>query len=808
MTIRRSVIRLLLPIVLAGLSAITVPPATAQTPADLVDALATTLTTAVGGEHVFGWDEVPETSQATDQTDDLFVVEGGTPSYRPSSADLVQEEQFGTTFSDDAFRALFGTGGVLECTEAMVSCARYGSRPRGFGDGAIVVGFQLAAPAEISGSEALTIAVLANDDQFPTAQDPRPSSPFVDTNRAWRLDLSSDGGAVTYLQVVNGPYQEFRTEARVLMAGDMGWFFIPLSEFPLTGTVTGFDVHTFAVTGPNAHPKQQAADTVGGVGPRTLAAPVGVTATMIATPPTVVSPSQTSSPSAPSSAAPGGERASDGGSGLMLLVILLLLAAASIYLGSALLIGMWPFSEKPKPNPLPPLVVREKRTGGVPPPVDTTSTESVVETIMREYEAPVMATAPEEPHEVAPPEPPEQLEEPPHVDVTGILETTPSPGTLGGSGVALADDVPPETPCLDEYRRWKAAEGLCAAAREQAAQADAAAHEAREELARLRTAFPPLGFDQGDEPVIVMDDGSRMSNLDAALLNWDRSNRPQPPRSKDPHERLEHTKEQLNRLREELARMKAREAELIAKVAEAEAAARDARVHAEEVCARAAEAKAAWERCAGVSTGGSGGVRPEPPKPEPPKPEPPKPEPPKPEPPKPEPPKPAPPRSGAGGGNETPSGGCKDGDTRETDVSTLVLEVPRRGGRATIAITDETGGSVAFEGHPAQAFLDAAGWARPIPANTRSGSRLYRLDVTVQMERIVARCYRLERCAGGRWVSMSGRTLDVQPSDPFEKKLSHAEELDGEQLRRALHRARNAFLVDDASREKLDTFCR
>ena len=98
MTIRRSVIRLLLPIVLAGLSAITVPPATAQTPADLVDALATTLTTAVGGEHVFGWDEVPETSQATDQTNDLFVVEGGTPSYRPSSADLVQEEQFGTTF--------------------------------------------------------------------------------------------------------------------------------------------------------------------------------------------------------------------------------------------------------------------------------------------------------------------------------------------------------------------------------------------------------------------------------------------------------------------------------------------------------------------------------------------------------------------------------------------------------------------------------------------------------------------------------------------------------------------------------------
>ncbi len=834
MIFRRNVIRLVL-LVLTGVSALPAQTAAAQTPVDLVEQLVAKLTTAAGtGEDVFAWDELPQTSQATDETDDLFVVEGGTPSYRPPSADLVQESQFGTTFSDQAFRELFGKDGALDCEAATVSCASYGSRANRFADGAIVVGFQLAGTAEVSGTEALTIAVLANDDDFPTFQDPRPASPFVDTNKAWRLDLSANGDTVSYLQVTGGPFQEFRTDARVLLTGEMGWFFIPPSEFPLASTITGFDVHSFAVPGPDAPAKQQAADTVGSVAPRTLSVPVGPTALMLFAPVTVASP--TTSPSQSASPVPDsgdGQAASDSSPNLALLMGLVFLAAVMIYLGAALLIGSWPFPRKEEPTPLPPTVVKEKRTRRVQRRVEHTGTETIIETMEEEYEVevPVVVRPPEEPKEVSPPEPPEQLEHPPGADVSDILEATPGPGSLAGigAGVAIAEGMPPETPCLEEYRRWKAAEGLCTSAQQAAELAETAAEEARVELEHLRSEFPPLGFDQSDEPVIVMDDGSRMSELDAGLLGWDRANRPQPPRPKDPRERLEQTKEQLRRLRDELARMKAKEAELATKLAEAEAAARQARAHADEVCAQAAEAKAAWERCVGVSGGAKGGVvappgggeqpKPDQPKPEPPKPEPPKkpetPEPPEapetPKPPaprKPEPPKPAPPKPGGGaGGGETPSGGCKEGETRETDVTTLVLEVPRRGGRATITITQEAGGAVEFEGHPAQVFLDARQWAQPIPATMRGGSSLYRLDITLQMERISARCYRVERCFGGRWVASSGRTREVADPDPFEKKLVHAEELDGEALRRALNRARGTFMTADASREKLDSFC-
>ncbi|RPI23870.1 MAG: hypothetical protein EHM57_03395, partial [Actinobacteria bacterium] len=189
-----------------------VSPARAQNEADLVQGFAD----AVG----LSWDPVPEAAGITDGTADLFTLEGAAAT-GPAFVDLLQTGQFAFTMTDEAFSALFAEGGALSCDLPEVSCPRYDIQTDPFAEGAIVVGIQLAAAPDVSGSDTFTVAALAYDDDWPTAQDPRPNSPFVGTNKAWRVDLTADADSVSFLQVVSGPYQEFQTDARVLLAGDV-----------------------------------------------------------------------------------------------------------------------------------------------------------------------------------------------------------------------------------------------------------------------------------------------------------------------------------------------------------------------------------------------------------------------------------------------------------------------------------------------------------------------------------------------------------------------------------------------------------
>jgi hypothetical protein len=282
----------------------------------------------------------------------------------------------------------------------------------------------------------------------------------------------------------------------------------------------------------------------------------------------------------------------------------------------------------------------------------------------------------------------------------------------------------------------------------------------------------------------------------------------------------------LERLRHQYRRMKAKEAELEAKLAAAERAAAEARARAEDACARAEEAHQAYLRCIGLlpppggeppppEGGGTpppvgegpqpGGTAPPPPTPEPPKPgpEPPKPgpEPPKPEPPKPEPPKPPAPPSG--GGEELPRQ-CRDGDTRESDVTTLVIETTRSSGRMKLTIDSDLGGVQEYEGTPLGAVKDAAAWVMQNIVNRRQATLT--LHAELQMDRITARCFDLQRCVNGRW-GPPVRYKEISEPEHFDKNLVHKEGLTFQELRQALNTLSRDVQLAAARREELDRFC-
>ena len=553
-------------------------------PIDLVQELATTLSAAAGGDG-FAWDQAPDATTQVDELDDHFTIDGATPTYTPPQGDLVQGDQFGFSYPNPVFSDLFGPDGLLDCARPEVACPTYETSTKPFAKGTFVLGFQVGAPAEVSGSELLTVAVHANDDDYPLAQDPRPNSPFAGTNKLWRMDLSASGDPVRFFQIDGGAFAEFHTDARVLLAGDHGWFFIPPAEYPLAHTIKGWDVEVFVLPASDASAKQQAVDVLGGLGPRDLLIPIGIGGTMVIrlpAPPSV-SPSASSVP--PSS--PSGPVVVDVSKSknklvwflVILLGVLLVLAAA----------WMWFFRRAADEGGI--MLVAEKKDVGAHP----TGTDDL-----------------------------------------------PGPAEFPPPGVVAAPVETPLTPCAEEFLAWQAAETACREAMRAAELSRQMAKDAKAALDALRQEYPPLGFSEPDSPVIRTSDGMRMSDLDRALMDWDEKNRPQERRSSDPHEQLRRNKERLARVRAEYAKFKAKEAELETKLAEAEAAAREAEARAKEACDAAAEAKAAYERCMGISTGAGpatgvvdGGTAegPKPAKPEPPKPEPPKPEPPKPQPP-------------------------------------------------------------------------------------------------------------------------------------------------------------------------------
>jgi hypothetical protein len=247
--------------------AIAPAPALAQEPVDLVQGFLDALNELSGDQELeFAWETAPGSVDVSDAVGDVYTLDGGTPPSPPSFVDLVQESQFGTSFERETYQAVFGQDGALDCARPEISCPAYDTKIRPFADGAIVVGMQLAGEPALAGNETLTLAVLANDDDFPTAQDPRPASPFVGTNKAWRLDLSVDGDAVAFLQVAAGGFQEFHTDARVVVLGELAWFVIPPAEFPLGTTIIGFDAHGYYQDGPD--PATGAADSVTDVNPR------------------------------------------------------------------------------------------------------------------------------------------------------------------------------------------------------------------------------------------------------------------------------------------------------------------------------------------------------------------------------------------------------------------------------------------------------------------------------------------------------------------------------------------------------------
>ena len=606
-------------------------------PVDLVTELPAALS-ANGADVV--WDALPDATTQADPGDDQFTIDAGTPKDPAASGDLVQGDQFGFGYPAPARRDLFGPGGALACDATGVACPAYDTTAGPFAKGAIVVGFQLAAPATVQGPELLTVAVHAADDDYPTAVDPRPGSVFPGTNQLWRLDLSAQGAAVRYLQLAGGTFQEFHTDARVLVDGDHGWFFIPQSEYHLAHTVVGWDLEAYWLPSADSPANRQAIDNLGKLTPRRLLVPAGVTGRLAQAAP---SPSASASPvtspvasptGAPSTPAPG---TTSGGTPVWIWVVVIAFGGGLLVI--ALLLWSSGASAPGSPtttdeNAPPPIIMMEKRrvrrqrrirveveTEGRMIYSDESRYETITITETVEEEVPVdapvetepVAPEPETPEPVAP-EPVKPEPEPPG-------PVAPAPPVL----VAVPEPVAPVTPCVEEFEAWQAAEARCRAATRAAEQAESRARDARAELDALRQEYPPLGFDQADTTVIEMSDGMRMSDLDRALMDWDAANRPQPPRTSDPHEQLRRNKERLDRVRQEYAGFKAREAELIAKVAEAEAAAREAEAAAKAACDLAAEAKAAYERCMGIASG-AGEPKPTPPKPEEPKPEEPKPE--------------------------------------------------------------------------------------------------------------------------------------------------------------------------------------
>ncbi len=342
MRIRRTLVMLSIPacLVLGAL------PVAAQEQIDLVVAFPEALTTLAGeGTDPFAWSTVPEAATAFDGADDLFTLAGDAQTSAPPYVDLVQSSQFGFEYPRAVFRMLFGNGGPLDCGRPEVSCPRYDTETDPFADGAFVVGFQLAAVPEPSGPEAFTVAILAHDDDFPTFQDPRPASPFVGTNKAWRFDLSAQADAVSFLQVAGGTYQEFHTDARVLLEGDHGWVLIPAAEFPLESTIDGQRAHTYWVASPEAPPEDEAADVDGEGTSPTLTTPVGQTGELelAAAEPPAESPTPTPTRSPPSETPAAGGEASAAEEGDRITPLVLILIIGGLI---AMVIGLfllWPW---------------------------------------------------------------------------------------------------------------------------------------------------------------------------------------------------------------------------------------------------------------------------------------------------------------------------------------------------------------------------------------------------------------------------------------------------------------------------------
>jgi hypothetical protein len=351
-------------------------PAAAQELVDLPSAFLDALNALAENELAF--EEDPAPVDVPDETGDLYSLDGGTPPPAPNFVDLVQESQFGLALTREGFRALFGDGGALDCASPEVSCPRYETVTAPFRDGAIVVGMQLAAEPQVAGQEVFTLALLANDDAFPTAPDPRPASPFVDTNKAWRLDLTAGGDTVAYLQVAAGGYQEFHTDARVLRQGALAWFVIPPSEFPLEATVVGFDAHTFFQ---GSEDEPGAADSVTGVNPRgTLPEPTTVLTPVVfltvAEPEPSPSPSPAESPTASptprSTFDPGvGEVAEEDGT--LIDWVLIAIGVIVVLVGGFLFFGSFPRTRE-REQPPPPTYGPTRERGKPPPPEEETPT--------------------------------------------------------------------------------------------------------------------------------------------------------------------------------------------------------------------------------------------------------------------------------------------------------------------------------------------------------------------------------------------------------------------------------------------------
>ena len=273
-----------------------------------------------------GFTGTTESVVVTDAADDLFTLEGASAD-GPAHLDILRTEQFGFTITSDAFELLFGGEGSLDCDRPEVSCPTYEVQAEPFTEGVYVVAIELAAAPEVEGTDVFTVAVLANDDDWPQVQDPRPNSPFVGTNKAWRVDFAAENSSVRFLQVVTGPYEEFHTDVRVLQLDAHVWFVMPPSELPLTSTILFLRGHTYL---------EPVADVDGeGANPAQLA-PVGLSGELIAAPPvTTTAPTSatTSAASAPATTAEAGETTSPvsaGGRFPVALIIVAAIAAALI----------------------------------------------------------------------------------------------------------------------------------------------------------------------------------------------------------------------------------------------------------------------------------------------------------------------------------------------------------------------------------------------------------------------------------------------------------------------------------------------
>ena len=149
---------------------------------------------------------------------------------------------------------------------------------------------------------------------------------------------------------------------------------------------------------------------------------------------------------------------------------------------------------------------------------------------------------------------------------------------------------------------------------------------------------------------------------------------------------------------------------------------------------------------------------------------------------------------------------CVEGDRRETGVEARTFEMVRDRGRATIRIgNDLTNDVEEFEGYVVQVIGDASVWAGQLARIRGHQTALSTIDISVQMERVAARCVQEQVCRNGRWQELSFRTREVGESEYFEK-TTHREEVDLRTLRHILQTARNDAMR--GGREELDRFCR